>query len=77
MDSDPAKRQEVAGYLAKPRAIVEPSKTGLFPGKLDPKALSFLERQMAKAVKSPVGDFRDWPALEAWAHDLAASGFAG
>ena len=42
----------------------------VFPGSLDPKKLSWFQRWMTKSVKSPVGDFRDWTAIAAWAREL-------
>ena len=45
---------------------------GLFPGRLDPALLSFGERAVVTAMRAPVGDFRDWPAVTAWADGIAA-----
>ena len=42
-----------------------------FPGRLDPSRLSFGERAMATAMRAPVGDFRDWDAIAAWAAQIA------
>jgi len=42
----------------------------VFAGKLDPAKLSFVQRKMTELVRSPVGDFRDWVAIAAWARDL-------
>src|SRR5688572_25527148 len=42
-----------------------------FPGRLDPSRLSFGERAMATAMRAPIGDFRDWDAIAAWAADIA------
>lgn len=44
----------------------------IFAGKLDPEKLSWFQRWIAKKAKSPVGDFRDWAAITAWARDLPA-----
>ena len=43
----------------------------IFFGALDHHKLSFAERMMAKAVRAPEGDFRDWEAIEAWAESIA------
>jgi menaquinone-dependent protoporphyrinogen oxidase len=45
----------------------------VFSGKLDRSALSHLERLMVRALRAPEGDFRDWDAIRAWAHSVAAA----
>jgi menaquinone-dependent protoporphyrinogen oxidase len=35
--------------------------------------LGFGERAIAVAFRAPEGDFRDWPAIEAWAAAIADS----
>jgi menaquinone-dependent protoporphyrinogen oxidase len=45
----------------------------VFVGKLNPGDLGFGERLMAKVVKAPEGDFRDWDAIRAWAREIAAA----
>jgi menaquinone-dependent protoporphyrinogen oxidase len=44
----------------------------IFPGRLDPSLLSFGERAMATAMRAPIGDFRDWAEIRAWAAEIAA-----
>jgi menaquinone-dependent protoporphyrinogen oxidase len=44
----------------------------LFAGRLDLADLSWGERVVAKAVKAPTGDFRDWQQIEEWAAGIAA-----
>ncbi len=51
----------------KPRGIV------VFRGAFNEKKASFFERWIMKKVKAPFGDFRDWPAIEAWARDIATT----
>jgi len=46
---------------------IRPRDIALFHGMLDTKKLNFLGRWMIKNVKAPVGDFRDWDAIAAWA----------
>ena len=43
----------------------------VFVGRLDKSDLGLGERLMAKAVKAPEGDFRDWEAIGAWAREIA------
>jgi menaquinone-dependent protoporphyrinogen oxidase len=43
----------------------------VFPGRLEKNRLSFGERAMVTAMRAPVGDFRDWDAVRAWAEEIA------
>jgi menaquinone-dependent protoporphyrinogen oxidase len=45
----------------------------VFPGRLDKALLSFPERAMVTAMRAPLGDFRDWEAVRAWAAEIAAA----
>ncbi|MEU2348477.1 flavodoxin domain-containing protein [Modestobacter sp. NPDC049651] len=49
----------------------------LFPGRLDPARLDVGERAVVTAMRAPVGDFRDWPSVTAWAAEIAAVLAAG
>jgi menaquinone-dependent protoporphyrinogen oxidase len=42
-----------------------------FHGALDANKLNFVEKFMIKNVKAPLGDFRDWDAVTAWATAIA------
>jgi menaquinone-dependent protoporphyrinogen oxidase len=44
----------------------------VFPGRLDPTRLSFGERAMVTAMRAPIGDFRNWDEVRAWAAEIAA-----
>lgn len=61
------------------RATLHPRGERIFFGALDPdaKPIGMAERLMklAPAGKDalPKGDFRDWPAIDAWADEIAAS----
>ncbi len=44
-----------------------------FPGRLDPARLGFGERAMVRAMRAPVGDFRDPAAVRAWAERVAGA----
>lgn len=50
---------------------IRPCEVALFHGKLDPAKLNLAEKVVIKAVKAPTGDFRDGPAIEAWAQGIA------
>ena len=43
----------------------------VFHGAVDPKKLNLIEKWMIKNVKAPVGDFRDWEAVNAWASAIS------
>jgi menaquinone-dependent protoporphyrinogen oxidase len=45
----------------------------VFPGRLETERLTFGERAMVTAMRAPLGDFRDWPAVRAWSEELAGS----
>ena len=50
---------------------IRPRDHRVFFGVLDHSRLSFTERMMAKAIRAPEGDFRDWQAIDAWAESIA------
>lgn len=45
---------------------IEPVDVGLFAGGVDYNKLGFPFKLILKAMKSPVGDFRDWEAIKTW-----------
>ena len=44
----------------------------VFPGRLEKARLGFGERAMVTAMRAPLGDFRNWTDIHAWADDIAA-----
>lgn len=50
---------------------IKPREVMVFHGKLDPEQLGFFEKSIVKLVHAPVGDFRDWDSIRAWASDIA------
>jgi menaquinone-dependent protoporphyrinogen oxidase len=44
----------------------------VFGGRLDRSNLGPGERFIARVVRTPEGDFRNWDAIQAWAHSIAA-----
>ena len=56
--------------LAELRTI-DPRDHRVFQGALDAAELGFIERKMVKAAKAPLGDFRDWDDIRAFADEIA------
>jgi menaquinone-dependent protoporphyrinogen oxidase len=56
---------------------IEPRDIAVFHGAVDVDKLNFLEKWMLKNVKTPVGDFRDWETIAAWAGAIAEELQAG
>lgn len=54
-------------------ALTEARAHRVFPGRLDKARLSFGERAMATAMRAPIGDFRDWDEVRAWAAEIATA----
>lgn len=49
---------------------IQPRGIAVFGGFVDEAKAGFIERWMIKNVKAPVGDFRDWDAITAWAQEI-------
>ncbi len=54
-------------YLNPVRLLLKPADEAFFSGKLTLESLSFVDRMMAKMVKPPIGDYRQWDQIRAWA----------
>jgi menaquinone-dependent protoporphyrinogen oxidase len=50
---------------------IQPRDIAVFHGNVDLTRVNFIDKWMIKNVKSPVGDFRDWNAITAWAESIA------
>jgi len=69
-DNTAENRSKVMAYLdpvRKEAPKIQPVAVGLFPGALDFGKLSFMDTMMLKAKGASEGDYRDWPAVKAWA----------
>ena len=44
-----------------------------FAGRLERAHLGFMERQVARLMHAPFGDYREWPAIRAWAQEITAA----
>jgi len=69
-DKDPTKQAEVTTYMDKPKAVLTPTVEATFAGVMDPDKIKWIERQLMKAMKTEVGDFRDWEVINNWAKGL-------
>ncbi len=52
---------------------ISPRDIAVFHGALDAQRLNLAEKLIIKGVKAPLGDFRDWEAIRAWAAGIAAA----
>jgi menaquinone-dependent protoporphyrinogen oxidase len=66
----PETRATVSAYLDPLRAVLKPANEALFAGVMDPNKLSTLERLLFSAKQAPVGDFRKWDQINAWAQAI-------
>ncbi len=74
-EGDPVELLKGRIFPDKLKAVVErikPVDTKVFHGDIRPEKFGPFERWIIKTVKSPVGDFRDWDAITAWAKQIAA-----
>lgn len=61
--------EKVRSFLAPVREMHRPDLEGVFAGRIDMAKLGFIARMMAKATKSPEGDFRDHASIRDWAEE--------
>lgn len=50
---------------------LHPRDIRFFHGAIDLKKLNFAEKLLVKGIKAPVGDFRRWDDISAWAMEIA------
>jgi len=50
---------------------IKPCDTAFFHGALDEEKIGFAEKLIVKALKAPMGDFRDWDLIQSWADRIA------
>ena len=73
LGDDETSRKQRTAYLAPMRALVPHAAEAYFAGVADLTKVSFLERLIGKAVKTPEGDLRDWSLIHTWAKSLAGT----
>jgi menaquinone-dependent protoporphyrinogen oxidase len=72
-EGDPVELLQGWTFPPKIRPIAEsiqPRDIVVFHGNVDVNRLNFLHKWMIDKVESPVGDFRDWDAITAWAESI-------
>jgi len=69
---DPPRPEGDPAGVAALIEVVRPRGHRVFSGRLESHDLGFAEKLIIKAVRAPSGDYRDWPAIEAWAAEIAA-----
>lgn len=52
---------------------VKPRDVAFFHGVIDIDKLKFAEKMIIRAMKAPVGDFRDWDMIHDWADMISIS----
>lgn len=68
---DPPKPDEDPVDVAALAALIEPREHRVFSGRLDKSGMRFADKAIITALRAPVGDFRDWDAVGAWARPIA------
>ncbi len=68
---DPPKPDEAAVEVDDLVAATGAQGHEVFAGKIERSTLGFAERAIVRALKVPVGDFRDWDAIDTWADHIA------
>jgi menaquinone-dependent protoporphyrinogen oxidase len=74
--SDPVERMHGWRFPEAQQAIadrIQPQATVLFHGKIDLSTMNFGEKLIVRALGAPIGDFRDWNAITAFAHHIEAN----
>ncbi len=67
----PPKPEEEPGDVADIITATLARDHRVLSGKIDKSKLSFAEKAILIAVRSPEGDFRDWDEIEEWANGIA------
>ena len=68
--ADPAVTEKALNIFQNALVPLEPVSLTIFAGKVDLEKLSFMQKWMIGKAKAPVGDFRDWEVIAAWAKEL-------
>jgi menaquinone-dependent protoporphyrinogen oxidase len=58
------------GPVLRKAPLIKPVSVAFFGGKMDHRALTLSKRLFAQILIRKPGDFRNWPAIRAWAADM-------
>jgi menaquinone-dependent protoporphyrinogen oxidase len=61
------------GATAEIAERIQPQDIAFFGGVLDMTKLNLAEKLIVKAMKAPVGDFRDWDRIHGWATGIGVA----
>ena len=73
-DGDPVTLMSGWSFPEAQRTIadrIKPRDIAFFHGEIDTKKINLAEKLLVKGIKAPIGDFRDWQAITAWATGIA------
>jgi menaquinone-dependent protoporphyrinogen oxidase len=70
---DPPLPEGEPNVVERLMAEVQPRGHRVFSGRLERDDLGLAERTIAKVLRAPMGDFRQWPAIRAWAREIAGA----
>jgi menaquinone-dependent protoporphyrinogen oxidase len=68
---DPPKPEEDPVDVKDLMALSGATGHRVFSGRIDLALLGFGEKAIVKALRAPVGDFRDWDLIDSWAVEIA------
>lgn len=71
LGADHSQPKENPIHLAELMQLTGAREHRIWVGKLDRSQLGLGERLIARMVRAPEGDFRDWGAVRAWAREIA------
>lgn len=69
-EDTPEHRKTVYEYVEPVRQLLQPVEEGYFAGSLELQNLSLPVRMLARSIRAPRGDFRDYDDMEQWALGL-------
>ena len=72
-EGDPVQLMKGWNFPEAQRAIadrIQPRDIAFFHGELDTKKLNFGEKLIVRGFKAPIGDFRKWDEITAWAASI-------